>query len=238
MDKVTAVTDGTEAVMSNETEWQAIPGGTATAPAKVTFEVLEKQVERVQALPAKLVRLRVAVRKLARPLPDQITTDPEDLVARVLQDRVVAVVEGVYMGTGGFFVAANDATPPGLFGGGGLIGPAPGGSRLEASDLYAWLEAALKSGRFTAAQVQSFLEDRQAAKAVREGARLHVVGWVGGLPDVPAFLAALEKAGTVPGFAAAGGTEALDSYLELAMRPLPVLALFELVKTIKAPPAD
>ena len=210
--------------MSGETEYRPIPGGETKLPAMLVLEILERIEERTEAAPGRLVRLKVAVRKLARPIPSGFATTDPDPVACILQGRTIEVQEGFLIGAGGHVVAADDEMPHGFFGPGGVIGCPPGGHPLEPQKMFTAIMGALKRKVFTVAEVTRFCEDPHALRALREGALQHIV-------DSPGGAEAL--VGVAPGVILGGDEITNKEYVTLHLRNLGVPELLELASGIK-----
>jgi len=222
--------------MSTGTEYKPVAGGEVSLPALLTLEVVEGTEERTDAKPGRLLRVRVKVRKLARPLPAGFTVEPGTL-ERLTAERVAEVTEGFFLRADGSVAAVDGPEPAGFFGGGLDGSPPRGGRRLAPDAFYLALVAALERETFTAGEVEIFCGAPKVCETLREGVRLHLGNWLAGRPDSAATLTALAKSAVVPGFdvrTVSGGAEALDSYLSLQMQRLSVAKLLELAARIKA----
>lgn len=213
--------------MSEATEWKPVAGGEAKVPAKVILEVLERTEERTEAAPGRLVRLRVGVRRLARPVPAGFAVE-DGLVERLTRDVVLEVFTGLLVGEGGRIVAVDDRDLPFLKG--SLLGAPPGGRPLEPQDVFAWVEAALEARQFTAGEVEIFASDRKVLSTLRQGACVHIMDTIARLPAAAASLV-----GIVPGFTAEGDAETRGQYVAIYMQRLAVSEVLELAEKVKAP---
>lgn len=212
-----------------EQEWKSV-GGEVAVPAKVILEVLEREEDRTEAAPGRLARIRITVRKLARPVPAGFAVE-DGLVARMLQGRTIEVQEGFLVGDGGHIVAAYDAKGTrGFFGPGGTIGCPPGSRRFsEPQDLFAAVLSALEGAVFTVGEVEIFASDRKVLSTLRQGASVHIMDTIGREPASAAVLV-----GIVPGFAAEGDAETRGQYLAIYVQRLAVSEVLELADKVKA----